>query len=144
MGPAFFENAAQSSVCLLYTSLDLYMFEQVCKRLCHWQRTYGKTLKISVNLSGEMFNYRYYFKDYKRIHGQYPAPKECIEFELLESIVLNQVDRVREVTQELEEYGFSYSLDDFGSLSLIHISPSSHTKYIHYYSMFGTSSGFHK
>ena len=99
----------------LIETLDLYMFEQVCKRLCHWQRTYGKTLKISVNLSGEMFNYRYYFKDYKRIHGQYPAPKECIEFELLESIVLNQVDRVREVTQELEEYGFSYSLDDFGS-----------------------------
>ena len=95
--------------------VDLYIFEQVCKYLCHWKSTYGKTLKISVNLSGEMFNYRYFFNDYKQIHSKHPAPKDCIEFELLESIVLNQVDRVREVTQELQNYGFSYSLDDFGS-----------------------------
>lgn len=99
----------------LISNIDLFIFEQVCRRLCRWRQSYGWTPKISVNLSGNMFNYRYYFEDYKRIHQQYPAPKECIELELLESIVLNNVDRVRVVTQELDDYGFTYSLDDFGS-----------------------------
>lgn len=99
----------------LIDNIDLFIFEQVCRLLCRWQAEYGKTLRISVNLSGSMFNYRYYFEDYQKLHQKYPAPKECIEFELLESIVLNQLDRVREVTEELDEYGFSYSLDDFGS-----------------------------
>lgn len=44
-----------------------------------------------------------------------PCPKDCIEFELLESIVLNQVDRVKEVVSEIKDFGFSCSLDDFGS-----------------------------
>lgn len=99
----------------LISNVDLFIFEQVCRVLRRWQDRFGKKIAISVNLSGCMFNYRYYFKDYKQIHQKYDAPKDCIEFELLESIVLNQVQRVQEVVNELRDYGFSYSLDDFGS-----------------------------
>lgn len=95
--------------------VDLYLFELVCRYLNRWISDYGKRITISVNLSRSMFNYRYYFEDYKKIHQQYDTPKDCIEFELIESIVLNQVERVREVVDELHEYGFRYSLDDFGS-----------------------------
>lgn len=99
----------------LIDSVDLHTFEVVCRTINRWLRMYNKKIQISVNLSHCMFNYRYYFDDYRKIHEKYRTPKECIEFELLESIVLNQVERLRQVVDELHNYGFTCSLDDFGS-----------------------------
>ena len=52
---------------------------------------------------------------FSTLYDRSPCPKDCVEFELLESIVLNQVDRVKEVVGQLKDFGFSCSLDDFGS-----------------------------
>ena len=95
--------------------LDLYLFERVCKHIRRWLEVYGKKIRISVNLSSDMFNYRYFFKYYEEVYEKFPCPKDCIEFELLESIVLNQVDQVQKVVEQLRRFGFSCSLDDFGS-----------------------------
>lgn len=99
----------------LIEDLDLYIFEKVCELILYFIHTYGKKLRISVNLSHCLFNYRYFFNLYKEIHAKYPCPKECIEIELLESIVLNQVDMVKGVVQQIHDYGFTCALDDFGS-----------------------------
>ncbi len=68
-----------------------------------------------MNLSSNMFNYRYFLDHYKEVYNKVPCPKDCIEFELLESIVLNQVELVSRVVKQLREFGFSCALDDFGS-----------------------------
>lgn len=81
--------------------LDLYMFERVCRTINRWIELYGKKIRISVNLSSNMFNYRYFLDEYKPIYEKVKCPKDCIEFELLESIVLNQVDLVRDVVEQL-------------------------------------------
>lgn len=99
----------------LIGDLDLYLFEKVCATINRWMERYGKKIRISVNLSSNMFNYFYFMDEYKRVYEKNPCPLECIEFELLESIVLNQVDKVREVVGQLRDFGFSCSLDDFGS-----------------------------
>lgn len=99
----------------LIGDLDLYLFERVCKHIRRWLEVYGKKIRISVNLSSDMFNYRYFFKYYEEVYEKLPCPKDCIEFELLESIVLNQVDQVQNVVEQLRRFGFSCSLDDFGS-----------------------------
>lgn len=99
----------------LIGDLDLYMFERVCRCVKRWMDVYGKKIRISVNLSSDMFNYRYFFQQYEEVYEKCPCAKDCIEFELLESIVLNQVDQVRSVVGQLRDFGFSCSLDDFGS-----------------------------
>lgn len=99
----------------LIGDLDLYMFEKVCRSIQRWVELYGKKMQISVNLSSNMFNYRYFLNEYIPVYEKNPCPKDCIEFELLESIVLNQVDLVRDVVSKLRDYGFHCSLDDFGS-----------------------------
>lgn len=91
------------------------MFEHVCRTINRWIKQYNKKIKISVNLSSNMFNYRYFLDLYKQVYEKAPCPKDCIEFELLESIVLNQIDLVQVVVKQLYHYGFSCSLDDFGS-----------------------------
>lgn len=99
----------------LISPVDIYLFEKVCRIINRWMAEYGKSIQISVNLSAAMFNYRDFFKEYQEVHEKYHTPAECIQFELLESIVLNKVDRVRTVVGELNDYGFSCALDDFGS-----------------------------
>ena len=99
----------------LIDDMDLYLFEQVCLHIQRFLDEYKKKIKISVNLSQSMFNYRYFFQYYQDIHEKNPCPTECIEFELLESIVLNQVETVKNVVEEIHQYGFSCAIDDFGS-----------------------------
>lgn len=94
---------------------DISIFEQCCAAVNRWLEVYGREVRVSVNLSASMFNYRYFFKQYREAHEKYRTPTGCLEFELLESIVLNQVDRVKEVVDELKANGFSCALDDFGS-----------------------------
>lgn len=99
----------------LIDSIDNHMFGQVCKLINRWIGLYGKKIRISVNLSSNAFNYRYFFDGYKKYYDLDPCPKECIDFELLESIILNRVEMVRRVVKQLRDFGFSCSLDDFGS-----------------------------
>lgn len=106
--PALEENG-------LIENVDLYLFGQVCKTIERWISQYGKKISISVNLNGCAFNYRYFFQDYIEVFEKTSCPKECIEFELLESIVLNQVEQVKRVVDEITKFGFRCSLDDFGS-----------------------------
>ncbi|MEG1427226.1 MAG: EAL domain-containing protein, partial [Oscillospiraceae bacterium] len=97
----------------LIRNVDLYLFEQVCQCIDRWNRQYGKKIPISVNLAECSFNYAEFFEDYQEIFQRYSVPKDCIEFELLESIILNRVDRVQQVVNELCDFGFTCSLDDF-------------------------------
>lgn len=99
----------------LIDNVDLHIFGQVCACINRWIAEYGRRIPVSVNLSANMFNYRYFFPEYQRVYEKYDTPRDLIEFELLESIVLNKVDRVRDVVGELTGFGFSCALDDFGS-----------------------------
>ncbi|MEG0597566.1 MAG: bifunctional diguanylate cyclase/phosphodiesterase [Oscillospiraceae bacterium] len=99
----------------LIRNVDLYLFDQVCALMDSWHKRYDKKIKISVNLAGCSFNYKDFFEDYREIFERYDIPKDCMQFELLESIILNNVERVQQVVGELRDYGFTCALDDFGS-----------------------------
>lgn len=101
--------------CGQMNQIDCFIFEEACKWIDHWRHTYGTDILLSVNLSKNTFVYPFFMKEFKEIFERYDCPKSCIEIELLESIILNQVERVQEVALEIEEFGFRCSLDDFGS-----------------------------
>lgn len=106
--PALVENG-------LIQNVDLYLFGIVCRTVERWKQQYGKEIHISVNLNESAFNYEFFFNDYKEVYERNPCQKDCIEFELLESIILNQVDQVNRVVNAITQFGFSCSVDDFGS-----------------------------
>ena len=49
------------------------------------------------------------------VFEKYDIPKNLIEIEFMESISLNDTDRMKEVIAGFKEYGFKCSLDDFGN-----------------------------
>ena len=95
--------------------IDRFMLEEACKYILNWQQVYHKQIQISVNLSKNTFVYPFFMDEFREIHDKYPCQKSCIELELLESIILNQVERLKEVAAEIKAFGFMCSLDDFGS-----------------------------
>ena len=106
--PALVENG-------LIENVDLHLFGIVCSTVERWRQQYGKENSISVNLNECAFNYEFFFNDYKEVYERNPCRKDCIEFELLESIILNQVDQVNRVVNDITQFGFTCSVDDFGS-----------------------------
>ena len=99
----------------LTSAIDKLAFEQACQCIRRWKTRYDKEIRISTNISKNTFGYWLFFDEFKDIYDLYRVPKHCIEIELLESIVLNQEDRVQHVVNEIKAFGFSCSLDDFGS-----------------------------
>lgn len=96
-------------------NLDLYLFGEVCKNIERWRNNFSTEIQVSVNLSKCYYNQHSFFPDYQNTFEQYQIPRHCIEIELLESIVLNDLTRLKKVVEEIRDYGFHCALDDFGS-----------------------------
>lgn len=95
--------------------VDLYLFEQGCKYIEKWKKQFGKDIQISFNLSGAYFNGQYFYPNYKEVFDKYDIPSKSICIELLESIVLNDLEQLKQITNNLDQLKFECALDDFGS-----------------------------
>ena len=99
-----------------YISLvDLDVFEMVCKLLQENLDSGKKVVPVSFNISKSTFYDPNIMTDYLKIFNQFTIPKELIEFELMESISLDDTKRLKEVVSLFKEHGFRCSLDDFGN-----------------------------
>ena len=108
-------------------SLDLYIFEEICRLIQSWI-SQGKTVThISVNLS--RFHIRNagsdVWKQYQEIKERYQIPDGVLEIELTETALLesHQFEFVKQVLDGFRRIGIAVALDDFGfaysSLSLL-------------------------
>lgn len=95
--------------------VDRYLFDRACCYMDKWLNQYGKKFPISFNLSKAYFNGTFFMKDFSETFEQYNLPTDCVQIELLESVVLNDMDQLLPLVKNIYDYGFSCALDDFGS-----------------------------
>lgn len=95
--------------------LDLWVFEQVCRTIRRWEDKRMRPIKVSVNCSRAHLKESDFLNPYIDIAGRYSIPKGRIEIELTESMVLDDVNRLRKVIEDIKLAGFGCSMDDFGS-----------------------------
>lgn len=106
-------------------TLDVYVFEEVCRTLRRWIDKGGKPIPVSINVSRQHFRNVDFLDPYETIARKYEIPKGLIELELTESIFFdaNSLPNVDKQIKRMHELGFHCSLDDFGmgysSLSLL-------------------------
>lgn len=108
-------------------SLDLYIFEEICRLIQSWISQGKPVTRISVNLS--RFHIRNagsdIWKKYQEIKERYQIPDGVLEIELTETALLesHQFEFVKQVLDGFRRIGMSVALDDFGfaysSLSLL-------------------------
>ncbi|UDN59227.1 EAL domain-containing protein [Clostridioides sp. ES-S-0010-02] len=94
--------------------IDIDTFEQMCQYLDTRIKNNQKVVPISFNISKSHFYDPGIVQNYIDVFEKYDIPKHYIEIEFMESISLNDTERLKKVVSDFKEYGFTCSLDDFG------------------------------
>lgn len=107
--------------------LNLYIFEQVCKDLAEWKKTYDFVPTISINVSKEHFINENFIDEYVRITDKYNIERNTIDLEITESATIDENIDILKILNNIKKQGFIISLDDFGtgysSLSMLQNMP---------------------
>lgn len=98
-------------------SLDLYVFEEICRLQQRYLREGRRMVPISVNLSRKHFKNLNFLQEFSEIAAEHQIRPGMVEFELTESTFLDeqQITVVKNGILKMHERGFLCSLDDFGS-----------------------------
>lgn len=96
-------------------SLDFYIYERACKALRKWMDQGISPVTISVNVSRVHLNTDDFVDKVLGLVETYDIPHNCLEFELTESIFLDNTDIAIDTMHRLRNEGFYVSIDDFGA-----------------------------
>ena len=114
--PALEENG-------MIVDLDYYVYQEVFSYLSERIRAKKTVVPISMNVSRIHLENEKLLTYIKMLFEQYQIPADLIEFELTESIYIENSDMVLPFIEQLHDMGVKVSMDDFGSgyssLSLI-------------------------
>ncbi|WP_173472127.1 putative bifunctional diguanylate cyclase/phosphodiesterase [Eubacterium ruminantium] len=97
------------------TNIDHYMISHVAKDQKRWLDEGLKCVPVSVNVSRAHFVESDLAEQIRDIVDKAGTPHEYIEIELTESAFFDDKDAMIRTINKLKEYGFSVSMDDFGS-----------------------------
>ena len=95
--------------------LDMFMIEEVCRLLKRWEENNGTGMRISVNVSRKNLKKSSFVEDVREILDRYQIKRDCIEIELTEYCIFEDIDRMIEVGKTFRADGVKMSMDDFGS-----------------------------
>ncbi len=95
--------------------LDLYVFEEICRYLRGRIDEGKKVVPVSVNLSPSVIGRADFLEPYIALQKQYGIPPQLLDFELTETIFLEDAGVAIQAIKRIHEAGFFCSLDDFGS-----------------------------
>ena len=109
------------------TTLDSYVFEEVCINVRKWLNDGKTVLPISVNLSRiDLFNDEFLYSLKERME-YYQIPYKLINLEITESAFTESSEKLIGAVNLLHDFGFLIEMDDFGkgysSLNMINDLP---------------------
>ncbi len=99
----------------LISKLDLYVFERVCRHIVDFRKVMKKVPTISVNLSRVDFYIENLSTVICDLIKKYNLQPNCINIEVTESAYVSETNHLVEKVKELQDLGFKFEIDDFGS-----------------------------
>jgi len=108
----FIPNAESSSVIVLIGEL---VMEKACGQLVRWQARGLPKLRVSVNLSARQFHETDLLKRARTVLDATGLDPETLEFEITESVAMDDAERSTEIMERLRDVGIRFCLDDFGT-----------------------------
>ncbi|MDR0953118.1 MAG: EAL domain-containing protein [Elusimicrobiota bacterium] len=95
--------------------LDMFILEEVAKKIRLWLDEGLTVLPIAVNFSKTHLNNSNYVKDFKIIIDKYQIPPKLIEVEITESAAFSDIEKIKKFIDDMHALGFAVAMDDFGS-----------------------------
>ena len=97
------------------TSIDHYMICHVAQDQKRWLEAGMQCVPVSVNVSRAHFAEEDLAEQIQNMVDSVGVPHELIEIELTESAFFDDKSAIIDTIEKLKSYGFSVSMDDFGS-----------------------------
>lgn len=95
--------------------VDYYVYRETFRFIAERLKEGKKVVPISLNVSRVHLNKMHILEYVKELFEEYKIPSDLIEFELTESIYLDNTKKALELVDGLHKLGTKVSMDDFGS-----------------------------
>ncbi|MGB9992478.1 bifunctional diguanylate cyclase/phosphodiesterase [Massilia sp. SM-13] len=99
----------------LIVPVGAWVLRSACEQLRAWQREGRAQLRVAVNVSARQMAEPDFVSSVAAVLAQTGIAPECLELELTESQVMNDVERAVGVMHELKKLGVKLAIDDFGT-----------------------------
>lgn len=111
----------------LIIEIGYWVFKTACTELSRWRSAGLPEIRMSVNMSARQLMADNIVDNIINIMKDYNIPGRCIELEITENAIMDDMDSVIRKLHELNQHGISFAIDDFGtgysSLSYLHKLP---------------------
>ncbi|WP_019647140.1 putative bifunctional diguanylate cyclase/phosphodiesterase [Novispirillum itersonii] len=113
VSPAEFIPVAEDSGLII--PIGEWVLEEVCRWLARWNRQGRKPVRVAVNLSARQFRDPLLVDRVKAIVAAAGVPARQLEFELTESVLVENAAEATKALWALRGLGVTLSVDDFGT-----------------------------
>ncbi len=97
------------------THIDRFVFENVCATLARWKKQGREICPISLNLARADLDLPNLADERYEICCRYGVEPASIEFELKESLLLENLERAKSLVERFHALGFRCAIDNFGA-----------------------------
>ena len=99
----------------LITEVDTWVMEEALSQLERWSDE-GLVIAVSVNVSARKLQGEGFVEQTRELLARHPKVSPyALEFEILESAALSDLEGMRKTILDCQEIGVQFSLDDFGT-----------------------------
>ena len=99
----------------LIVGIGDWVLRQACEQLACWQREYGQSFRVAVNVSALQFERHDLVESVSSALQEFGVDAHCLELELTESLVMRDVAGSSTQLQKLRDLGVQVAIDDFGT-----------------------------
>ena len=99
----------------LIVPLGEWVLRTACAQTKAWQGEGRSSLRLAVNLSARQFQQRNLVESVGRVLQETGLNPHCLELEITESVVIQDMDLAITMLRRLKEMGVQIAIDDFGT-----------------------------
>ena len=125
ISPAEFIPFAEESG--LIVDIGLWVLKTACAELSRWRIAGLPEIRMAINISARQLMENSIVDNILKILKDYDIPGHCMELEITENAIMDDMDSVIRKLQELSRHDITIAIDDFGtgysSLSYLHKLP---------------------
>jgi len=113
MNPGSFMELAEETG--LMSGISAWVMEEACRQLSLWHAAGNTSLRVAVNVSPHEFSRPDLVERVAATVARHGLPREVLEIEITENVLLEDVPGVIDKLRQLREHGIRIAIDDFGT-----------------------------
>ncbi len=113
ISPSVFIPIAEKNGAII--PIGSWVMEESVRIFSGWKKKYQASLILALNISAIQYKRRDFVDSLMQVLEKYEVSPSEVELEITESILIDDLEEVKNKLLALKEYGFKISLDDFGT-----------------------------